>query len=472
VTVERLQALVERLEAENAQLKGKIIELEARLRQNSSNSSKPPSSDPPGAVPRGKKRTGKRRGGQPGHPKHERELVPPEKVRKTEVVKPEYCRVCSHELDGEDPAPYRHQVFELPKIEPTVDEWQLHCLVCPRCRARTRAQLPDGVPTGQFGPRIQAMVSVASGAYRLSKRNVEEMFSDFFGVELSLGTICNLQQDTSHALAQPFAEALAHIQQERGSVSADETSWFEAKKKAWLWIAISMTVAVFLIRPSRGAKVAMELLGETFAGYLNSDRWVGYDWVDIAHRQICWSHLDRHWESFVDLGGEAKRFGRALQKQTDQMFHLWHRVRDGTLKRSSFRRYMRPIQRKVGLLLRRGEACSIPKVAGRCKRILKLEVAMWTFVRVESIEPTNNRGERGVRHPVMWRKVSFGTDSENGSRFVERVLTAVVTLRLQHRNVLNYFTAACEAVLHGRPVPSLLPECAPFAAQPALAIAA
>jgi transposase len=233
-----------------------------------------------------------------------------------------------------------------------------------------------------------------------------------------------------------------------------------------------MTVAVFLIRASRGAEVAKELLGEKFAGYLNSDRWVGYDWVDILRRQICWSHLDRHWEGFVNLGGEAERLGRALQKQTDQMFHLWHRVRDGTLKRSSFRLYMRPIQRKVGLLLRQGQACSMRKVAGRCKRILKLEAAMWTFVRVEGIEPTNNHGERGVRHAVMWRKVSFGTDSANGSRFVERVLTAVITLRLQHRNVLDYITTVCEAALHGRPAPSLLPDGAQLTGQPLLAIAA
>jgi transposase len=395
--------------------------------------------------------------------------VPPEKVRNTQVVKPEYCRVCSHALAGEDPMPYRHQVFDLPKSEPTVDEWQLHSLVCPWCAAITRAQLPDAVPHGQFGPRLQAMVAVSSGAYRLSKRNVEDMFRDFFGVELSLGTICNLQQDTSHALAQPFAECLAHIQQQRGPVSADETSWREAKKKAWLWIAISMTVAVFLIRPSRGAEVAKELLGEKFAGYLNSDRWVGYDWVDILRRQICWSHLDRHWEGFIDLGGEAKRLGRALQKQTKRIFRLWHQVRDGTLKQSSFRLYMGPIKRRVAHLLRQGEACSITKVAGRCKRILKLEAAMWTFVRVEGIEPTNNHGERGVRHPVMWRKVSFGTDSANGSRFVERVLTAVVTLRLQHRNVLDYMTAVCEATLHGRQAPSLLSA---GAHQPALAQAA
>lgn len=446
------------LRGENDRLKAKVAELEARLRQNSGNSSKPPSSDPPGTVTRKQKRTGKRRGGQPGHPKHERALVPPEEIRNTTVVKPEHCRVCSHELAGKDPAPHRHQVFDIPKIEPTVDEWQLHTLVCPGCAARTRALLPDHVPKGQFGPRLQAMVSTASGAYKLSKRNVEEMFSDFFGIELSLGTICNLQQDMSRDLAQPHAEALAHIQQHRGPVSADETSWREEKKKAWLWIAISLTVAVFLIRRSRGAEVAKELLSEKFAGYLNSDRWAGYDWVDIIRRQICWSHLDRHWEGFVDLGGEAKRLGTALQKQTDRMFHLWHRVRDGTLKRSTFRLYMRPIQRKVERLLRRGEACSIPKVAGRCKRILKLEKAMWTFVRIEGIEPTNNHGERGVRHPVLWRKGCFGTDSANGSRFVERVLTVVVTLRLQSRNILDYMTAACEAALQGRPAPSLLPD--------------
>jgi transposase len=151
------------------------------------------------------------------------------------------------------------------------------------------------------------------------------------------------------------------------------------------------------------------------------------------------------------------------------MFHLWHRVRDGTLKRSSFRLYMRPIQRKVGLFLRRGEACSIKKVAGRCKRILKLEQAMWTFVRVEGIEPTNNHGERGVRHPVMWRKGSFGTDSQSGSRFAERILTVVMTLRLQKRNVLAYVTDACRAALEGRPPQSLLPMPATMIQRTALA---
>jgi transposase len=441
--------------------------LKARLQQNSSNSSKPPSSDPPGAIPRTKKPTGKQRGGQPGHPKHERALVPPEKVRNTQVIRPEYCRICSHELAGDDPEPYRHQVFDIPRLAPTVDEYQLHCLQCPRCRTRTRAQLPEGVPKSSFGPRLQAMAAVSSGAYRMSKRIIEEMFSDFFGVDVCLGTVCNLEQAVSRALAQPFAEAATHIQTER-FVSADETSWREAKKKAWLWIAVSMTVAVFLIRPSRGATVAKELLGEKFAGFLNSDRWSAYEWVDTARRQICWAHLARHWEGFIHLGGQAKRIGRALKKQTDAMFHHWHRVRDGTLQRSSFRLYMAPVRTKVGRLLRQAAVCSIPKVASRCEEILKLEAAMWTFVRVDGIEPTNNAGERGIRHPVVWRKISFGTDSENGSRFVERVLTAVVTLRLQHRHVLDYMTAVCEAALHGRPTPSLLPG----VAQSAIPIAA
>ena len=393
--------------------------------------------------------------------------MPPEQVRKTVILQPDYCRRCGHELEGDDPEPYRHQVFEIPKIEPTVDEYQLHRRSCPRCKTITQAMLPDGVPKGQFGPRLQAMVAVSSAAYRMSKRIIEEMFSDFFGVNLCLGTICNLEHSTSQALAKPYAEAATHIRNER-AVSADETSWREAKKKAWLWIAISLTVAVFLIRPSRSAKVAKELLGEKFAGILNSDRWTAYNWVDTARRQLCWAHLARHWEGFIDLGGKSKRIGRALKKQTDQMFHLWHRVRDGTLKRSTFRLYMVPIRTEVGRLLRKGSVCSNPKVAGRCAEILKLEAAMWTFVRIEDIEPTNNRGERGIRHPVVWRKISYGTDSANGSRFVERVLTAVVTLRLQHRNVLDYMTSACQAALCGDPPPSLLPA----SLHPSLAIAA
>ena len=435
----------------------RIRDLEARLAQNSSNSSLPPSSDLPNAPPLPKREsTGRKRGGQPGHPKHERTMLPPERITKTTELKTVACRRCRKVLTGNDPHPLCHQVIEIPRMVATAEEFRLHSLFCEDCKLFTRAELPPGDPVGNFGPRLQAMTGLCSGEYHLSKRMVEEMASDFFDVDISLGSVSNLENDTSEALAEPVAEVAAHAK-EAPLKHADETGWTEAKHRAWLWVVVTAHVVVFAIRRSRGAIVAKELLGVRFKGILHSDRWSAYNWVKTTMRQLCWAHLIRHFIGFEDRGPEGERIGLALQACCQRMFHYWHRVRDGTLQRSTFQEYMRPIRQEILDLLRQGSLCGVKGVAGRCREILVLKDALFTFVRVAGVEPTNNAAEQAIRPAVLWRKGSFGTDSERGSRFVERILTAVATLRLQKRNVLEYLTAACEARLHGTRPPSLLP---------------
>jgi transposase len=455
---------IEELERENAELRAilkaleqRVRELEARLAQFSGNSSKPPSTDPPGAPPPTRpKRTGRKRGGQPGHKKHTRALVPPEQVTRTQVLKPCTCRRCGKALSGSDPEPYLHQVLDVPKVVATVEEYQLHALSCSSCRISTRAQLPAGVPTGQFGPRLQAIVSVCSGDYRLSKREIELLVEDFFGIPIALGSIANLEQATSEAIASSVEE-VAKAFPKQPVVHADETGWYERSRRAWLWAAVATSMAIFLVRKSRCTKAAKDLLGATFAGILVSDRWSAYSWVDVTRRQLCWAHLLRQFIGFQDYGPEESAIGRSLELLTETMFHAWHRVRDGTLSRAAFQELMESLRLHVVARLQEGISCASSLVAGRCREILSLEPALWTFVHVEGVEPTNNFAERILRQGVLWRKCSFGTDSPNGSRFVERILTVVTTLRLQKRNVLDYMTAACEAALHGASPPSLLP---------------
>jgi transposase len=371
------------------------------------------------------------------------------------VIKPAECRRCAGPLAGDDPEPYRHQVIDVPKVKATVDEYQLHSLLCERCGVSTRATLPAGVPSGQFGSRLQALVSVCSGDYRMSKREIERLVEDFFETPIALGSISNLEQSTSEAIAAPVEQVAQAIQKEP-VVHADETSWYERSRRVWLWVAVTGTMALFLIRASRGAAVAKELLGNAFAGILSSDRWSAYEWVDVTRRQLCWAHLLRQFRGFQDFGPEGVEIGLALELLTETMFHCWHRVREGTMSRTAFQALMTPLQKHVVAWLQKGQSCSIRKVAGTCREILALEPALWTFVHTEGVEPTNNPGERILRHGVLWRKGSFGTDSPSGSRFVERVLTVVSTLRLQKRNVLDYITAACQASLDGKPAPSLL----------------
>lgn len=443
-----------------------IAELKRRLDQDSSNSHKPPSSDPPQRPPREKRERGERKpGGQPGHEGHARALLPPEQVDNIHEHKPSACKGCGRKLRGSDPSPLRHQVTEVPPVEPTVDEHRLHTLECV-CGERTCAELPVGVPTGAFGPRLQGLVGLLTGAYRISKRNTVQLLSDCFGVQIALGSIKRLEEDLSAALAAPVEAAKEHVRSQP-VVGMDETSWRQGGRKAWLWTAVTALVVVFAIRFSRGSQVAKELVGEGYEGRVVSDRWSGYTWVDPKRRQLCWAHLKRDFQKIAESGGELAAIGEALQARRKQLFTWWHRVRDGTLKRSTFQAYVRPLRAEVKDLLRQGEACTDEKLSGMCGEILKLEVAMWTFVRVPGVEPTNNHSERQLRHAVIWRKTSFGTQSDAGTTFVERILTVVGSLRLQRRNVLDYLAEVCSAALEDGSAPSLLPPAAPAGAHQA-----
>lgn len=442
-TIAALLALVRRVAA-----------LEARLGQTSQNSSRPPSSDPPAAPHPRRPPSGRRPGGQPGHPGHSRPLVPVVQVQAVVPVKPTHCGRCGVRLHGTDPTPWRHQVTEVPKVSPVVTEYQLHTLAC-RCGATTRAALPPGVPARAFGPRLQALVAVCTGVYRLSRRTTTGLLQDLFGVDLALGSVTACEQAASQALAAPMAAAHAHVQRQPVA-HVDETGWREGRHRAWLWVAATTGVTVFLVHARRGAVAAQALLG-TFVGILTSDRWTAYTHWPVRSRQLCWAHLRRHFTAFAEVPGSPGRLGRALLAETDQLFAWWHRVRDGTLARASFRSYVSPLRRRVAALLWLGSRCRHAPTAATCRQIRLLAPALWTFVRVPGVEPTNNAAERALRPGVLWRKGSFGSHSPAGSRFAERMLTVAATLKQQRRNVVDYVTLACAAALRNDPAPSLLP---------------
>jgi transposase len=309
-------------------------------------------------------------------------------------------------------------------------------VVCPVCGEATRAELPAGVPTGGFGPRVQAITALCAGAYHLSKRATQTVMADLFGVAIGLGTVANLEQATVQALAEPVAEARAYVQAQP-TAYLDETGWREGQQRAWLWTAVTQVVMVFVVRLSRSAKVAQELLGERFWGWLVTDRWCAYTWSPPWRRQVGWAHLWRDIEAMIERGGPSRDIGTAWRAQARQMFHWWHRVRGGTLAHASFASDMRPVRQEVERLLEAGQTCGVPKAEGVCREILKLHQALWTFVRHDGLEPTNNAAERAIRPGVLWRKGSFGTHSADGSRFVEAMMTVVATLKQQHRHVLD-----------------------------------
>jgi transposase len=434
----------------------RIADLEERIGKNSTNSSRPPSSDLPSVKrPPPTPASGKRRGGQPGHRRQARPLVPPEQLRQIIDCKPPECRWCHQPLQGNDPEPIRHQVAELPPVQPVVDEYRLHRLTCPRCRTSTCATLPPGVPQGSFGPRLRAILSVLAGGYRLGKRPIRQLAFDLLGLTISVGMIARLERQAAAELEAPVEELRDHVRQ-AAVAHIDETSWWQGRDKMWLWTAVTRLVTVFVIAPSRGADVAREILGTDAKKVVISDRLASYGW--IKRRQFCWAHLNRDLQAMVDRGGESAEVGRLLLGHSGRLFDWWHRVRDGTMARATLRSKVAMMRFSFREDLRRGVRCGCAKSAGTCRELLAGESHLWTFVRVEGVEPTNNHAERALRHGVIYRKTSGGTESEAGSRFVERMLSVVATCRQQEIDVLDYLTRCYQARLDGQAAPSLLPS--------------
>jgi len=448
-------ALIQGYELRLQALRRRVDELEQRLNQNSTNSSRPPSSDPPHVKRQPPKpKSGRRRGGQPGHKRQQRPLVPPEQVKQVISLKPPACRKCGHDLRGDDPQPRQHQVAEVPPFRPEVTEYRLHRLICPQCDTRTCASLPAGVPTGAFGPRLQALLAVLAGAYRLGKRPIRQLSQDVFGLSISTGMIAKLECSTTEALAQPAAELEDHVRTQPANV--DETSWREAGQRAWLWVVVTPLVTIFRIASSRSGQVIRELLGSGYRQVVTSDRWKAYN--QFRRRQLCWSHLRRDFQAMIDRQNCGAAIGQRLLDLSDRMFAWWYRVRDGTLCRTSFQVYISGLRGEVFEALEDGESCGCSKTAATCRDLIAHERKLWAFMWREGIEPTNNAAERALRHAVLWRKGGGGTDSSQGSRFVERTLSVREACRQQRRSLLEYMVECCRADLERRQAPSLLPR--------------
>lgn len=438
------QAYIRALEA----LTARVAELEAKLNQNSSNSSKPPSSDGPHVKPAPpKKPSGNKRGGQPGHPRHERVIVPPDRVFDH---KPTRCRRCAAALAGDDPNPILDQVLDLPAKLRHVIHHRRHTLACPCCATLTTATPVPEAASG-FGPRLTAVAAYLTGVGRLGKRTVRTFFADVCDLPVSLGAVSKLEATVSRALGPIHAEA--HEATWGADANVDETGWAEGKSKAWLWVAVPTALSVFLIRRHRDRAAFDDLVGPQ-PGVLTTDRFPVYTHLVGERRQVCWAHLRRDFQAMIDRNNAGSTIGEALLAHADIPFAHWPKVRDGTRTRRWFARtHAGWLRAEVRLLLERGRGCGCAKTATVCEQLLAVEGSLWTFAGRDGVEPTNNAAERAVRHAVCWRKTSYGTDSARGSRFVERTLTVVASCRQQGRGILDFLVKAVAGQK-----PSLLPQ--------------
>jgi len=454
-----LSAQVATLEARLAKQEERIAELERRLKRNSRNSSLPPSADPPGA-PAGKRPSPaeRKRGGQRGHEGHGRRLAPIETVDEIIDHWPWRC-ACGHHFSAEERRPLgrpaRHQVTELPAITVTLTEHRLQRLRCPDCGAVARANLPGEVPPGAFGPRLQAAVATLAVRNRISRRDTVELTGELFGARLCAGSVDAILQRTAAALTVPYGELL-HQTRASPVLNVDETGWRTCGDRRTLWGALTARAAVFRIAPDRHQREAQALLGEEFSGIACSDRWWAYNYLEPERRQLCWAHLVRDFRAHSEGLGAQRQFGEAGLQIAKRLFLAWDDYRsDGD--REQLAEHIAPLKTELRALLEEAARKSPRNRRHRtfAKNLLKCWPALWTFASEAGVEPTNNRAERGLRGAVIYRKLSLGSQSEEGERTIARLLSASITCRLQKRSLFAYLSEVLAASTRGDPVPSL-----------------
>jgi len=468
--LERLRRENEQLRRQLAEQAKQIAELKRQLamrQQNSTTTSKPPSSDGLAGQQRvrGRRRKSRRSpGGQPGHRGHWRELVPEDRVNAVVHLQPKRCRHCDRHLQAgdEDDEPRRHQVTELPPLTPHITEYQCHRRRCAACGHTTLAVLPDDV-TGQFGPQLTALIAYLTVVCRLPRLVVQRFLESVVQIPISLGSTQTAWEEASAAVAAPYAELESALPVE-AVLNADETGHRTDGEKRWLWVFVARTFVLYRIATSRGSDLLQTVLGDTFAGVLGSDRLPAYLKYVAGQRQLCWAHLTRNLLSALDLATtpSAKRFCREALVLQRRLFRLWHRFRGDPLARGA------PLTRQelIGKVLPIEQAffrLAERYLDARTNDVRNLATALFvhnehffTFVHAEGVEPTNNAAERALRTAVQWRKIMFGTRSEDGERAVERLLTVVRTCQLQQLSALVYLSAAIAAHRRRQAVPSLL----------------
>jgi transposase len=449
-------ARIDQLVAANVALGARVEELERELGRSSRNSSLPPSRDSPEArKQRPKKESSKRRqGGQPGHPGKHREMV----ADPDRLVEhwPAGCGGCGARIAAGDRVssgePVRHQVSEI-VVRIDVTEHRRMRVRC-ECGHCTLAGLPAGVSPGAFGAGVAAAAATLTAA-RVSRREVARLLGDLLGVKISPASVEALVKQASRALEDPYVEVLAALD-ESAVRGADETSWQRASQTEWLSVATAAHAALFQINPRRDRQAARDLLGEHPIGTIVTDRYAVYLFIDDQQRQLCLAHLLRDFTALSERPGAPGRLGRELERELRTVFLTLNTPGRDPAHLDTLRRDLQPTRERLHGLLAKGARSRDAKARRFCGGLLEHETALWTFTRVPDVPATNNASERALRHAVLWRKSSGGTQTEHGDRLVERLLTIRETCRLQSRRMHDYLTAAITADLHNQPIPALL----------------
>lgn len=449
IKIRKLEAKISELKAIIAELTEKI----AKLTKNSSNSSKPPSSDivsPPKSPDKRKKR---KQGAQKGHKRNLRPAFEPEQI--DEIVKTalDKCPSCGGVLTPTDKPAKVHQQIELALNPFRVTEYRQKCYWCEHCGTYHYAPLPEETIPGLFGPKMKTLTAWMKGCGHLSFTTLRRFISAMFHIDVSTGYLAKIVCEVSDSMKLPYDELTTAIQNEE-HVHLDETGSKENGKKRWIWAGRATTFTVFKVDPSRGSEVLTELLGKEFSGIISCDFFGAYKkFAKMApcQLQFCWAHIIREFRFLAENENrKVANYGKRIVRKIQEMFSMIH-LRD-SMTEMKWKRRMN-IQKKKLLKSLQWGVPDDKDASNLVKRLQKYEEEYFRFIH-HPIPPTNNPAEQTIRKVVLDRKVTQGTRSDWGNRWLERFWSIQTTCEQQGRNLLDYMTQTLVHYLHGTAAPS------------------
>jgi transposase len=361
----------------------------------------------------------------------------------------------------------RHQVFEIPPLAVTITEHQSLACRCGACGQITRGVIPADIQASVSGSRLTALIGFLSASMKGSRRDVAQLLGEVLGCPIALGSVLAREAELSAALAGSY-QSLVEAAAESKVKYVDETGWKLRGKGRWLFVSADKDQTIFRIDRNRTRPAFKALLGlhhsgqsddnDALQGVFCSDRAGIYDMLKIKQRQLCWAHLKRDFVAAIERGGAGEAAAAEMLLICREMFEWWHRFIDQEISRWKLKSAIKPLRSRMKAALMQGAACGQKKTAGLCKALLKRETALWRFTHVPDLEPTNNLAERMLRPAVIWRKKSFGSNSQTGCRYVERMLSVTQTLRQRGHPVMNYLADAIEAHRKGQSPPAIPPR--------------
>ncbi|MCX8491249.1 MAG: IS66 family transposase, partial [Cyclobacteriaceae bacterium] len=380
----------------------------------------------------------------------------PDQIDHFHVCTLDCCPGCGSNDIVDQEQPLVLQQVELPEVKAFTTQFNCTKYRCTSCGEKSFASLPKGIPNSAFGPRLMALVATLTGVFHLAKRDAIRLVEDLYGIKISEGSVINVEERVATALNEPYDRIHRYVMNSVLPKHFDETSWRNQGKNNWAWVATTTVATCFRIDVSRSKEAFKRFASSLNSAPIVTDRYSAYKDLEQPH-QYCLAHLIRDFRKYAERKGPDGKIGAVIEQELLQMCRTQREFREGKITRRSGDTRFRHQKMRLEDHFMDGLANGSDDLSSLCDRLYEERDKLWVFSQFTDVDSTNNLAERALRRLVLWRKKSYGTRSDRGKYFVERISTVGETIRKAGSNIFAFIIEAVTAFYHGKTAPLVVP---------------